>query len=86
VLLAVLATSSAMAAGSPESSDCGTAAATSVVSSSSSRGSIWKTITLSRGANRGRGLPLMRGLMESVDVEPADGGTSVVMRRTLAGS
>ena len=39
-----------------------------------------------RGENRGRGLPLMRGLMESVDVEPADGGTSVVMRRTLAGS
>jgi len=39
-----------------------------------------------RGENRGRGLPLMRGLMESVDVEPADGGTSVVLRRTLAGS
>jgi serine phosphatase RsbU (regulator of sigma subunit)/anti-sigma regulatory factor (Ser/Thr protein kinase) len=39
-----------------------------------------------RGQNRGRGLPLMRGLMESVDVEPADGGTSVVMRRTLGGT
>jgi hypothetical protein len=25
----------------------------------------------------------MRGLMESVDVQPADHGTSVVMRRTL---
>ncbi len=36
-----------------------------------------------RGENRGRGLPLMRGLMEQVDVEPADGGTSVVLRRTL---
>jgi anti-sigma regulatory factor (Ser/Thr protein kinase) len=39
-----------------------------------------------RGENRGRGLPLMRGLMESVEVEPADGGTSVVLRRTLEGS
>jgi anti-sigma regulatory factor (Ser/Thr protein kinase) len=38
-----------------------------------------------RGQNRGRGLPLMRGLMESVDVVPAEGGTSVVLRRTLAG-
>jgi len=36
-----------------------------------------------RGANRGRGFPLMRGLMESVDVRPADHGTSVVLRRTL---
>ena len=38
-----------------------------------------------RGANRGRGLPLMRGLMESVDVRRADGGTAVELRRTLAG-
>jgi anti-sigma regulatory factor (Ser/Thr protein kinase) len=36
-----------------------------------------------RGANRGRGLPLMEGLMESVDVTQAAGGTSVVLRRTL---
>ena len=36
-----------------------------------------------RGKNRGRGFPLMRGLMESVDVQPADGGTSVILRRTL---
>ena len=36
-----------------------------------------------RGENRGRGFPLMRGLMESVDVRPADHGTSVVLRRTL---
>jgi anti-sigma regulatory factor (Ser/Thr protein kinase) len=38
-----------------------------------------------RGANRGRGLPLMQGLMESVEVRRADGGTSVEMRRTLQG-
>ena len=37
-----------------------------------------------RGRNRGRGFPLMRGLMESVDVRPADDGTAVVLRRTLA--
>ena len=36
-----------------------------------------------RGQNRGRGFPLMRGLMESVDVQPADDGTSVILRRTL---
>jgi serine phosphatase RsbU (regulator of sigma subunit)/anti-sigma regulatory factor (Ser/Thr protein kinase) len=36
-----------------------------------------------RGANRGRGLPLMEGLMESVDVTQAAGGTSVILRRTL---
>ena len=33
--------------------------------------------------NRGRGLPLMQGLMERVVVEPAAVGTSVVLRRTL---
>ena len=36
-----------------------------------------------RGQNRGRGFPLMEGLMESVDVQQVSGGTSVVMRRTL---
>ncbi len=36
-----------------------------------------------RGEHRGRGFPLMRGLMESVDVRPEGGGTSVVLRRTL---
>ena len=36
-----------------------------------------------RGQHRGRGFPLMRGLMESVDVRPETGGTSVVLRRTL---
>jgi serine phosphatase RsbU (regulator of sigma subunit)/anti-sigma regulatory factor (Ser/Thr protein kinase) len=36
-----------------------------------------------RGQNRGRGFPLMRGLMGSVEVLPTEDGTSVVMRRTL---
>ncbi len=36
-----------------------------------------------RGENRGRGFPLMEGLMESVDVRQAAEGTSVVLRRTL---
>jgi anti-sigma regulatory factor (Ser/Thr protein kinase) len=36
-----------------------------------------------RGANRGRGLPLMRALMESVDVQRSDTGTVVVLERTL---
>jgi anti-sigma regulatory factor (Ser/Thr protein kinase) len=36
-----------------------------------------------RGTNRGRGFPLMEGLMESVDVQQAGSGTSVVLRRTL---
>jgi anti-sigma regulatory factor (Ser/Thr protein kinase) len=36
-----------------------------------------------RGVNRGRGFPLMEGLMESVDVRQDGEGTSVVMRRTL---
>lgn len=39
-----------------------------------------------RGQNRGRGLPLMEGLMETVDVRSGDGGTSVVLRRTLEGA
>ena len=36
-----------------------------------------------RGTNRGRGLVLMRALMESVDVEHTDDGTLVVLERTL---
>jgi len=38
-----------------------------------------------RDDTRGRGLPLMRALMDSVDVEPGEGkrGTVVTMRRTL---
>ncbi len=36
-----------------------------------------------RGTHRGRGLPLMRALMESVDVEHAAEGTVVVLERTL---
>jgi serine phosphatase RsbU (regulator of sigma subunit)/anti-sigma regulatory factor (Ser/Thr protein kinase) len=39
-----------------------------------------------RGENRGRGFPLMHGLMESVDVRPAEQGTSVIMRRMLEGA
>ena len=34
--------------------------------------------------HRGHGLPLIRKLMDSVDVEPRTGGTTVLMRRTLA--
>jgi serine phosphatase RsbU (regulator of sigma subunit)/putative methionine-R-sulfoxide reductase with GAF domain/anti-sigma regulatory factor (Ser/Thr protein kinase) len=36
-----------------------------------------------RGSHRGRGLPLMRALMDSVDVEHGTGGTVVVLERTL---
>jgi GAF domain-containing protein/anti-sigma regulatory factor (Ser/Thr protein kinase) len=36
-----------------------------------------------RGANRGRGLPLMEALMERVDVTHGDDGTVVVLERTL---
>jgi GAF domain-containing protein/anti-sigma regulatory factor (Ser/Thr protein kinase) len=36
-----------------------------------------------RGANRGRGLPLMEALMERVDVTHSDDGTVVVLERTL---
>ena len=36
-----------------------------------------------RGTNRGRGLFMMRGLMESVDVQRTAGGTLVVLERTL---
>ena len=37
-----------------------------------------------RGTHRGRGLPLMRALMETVDVQHGDDGTVVVLERTLA--
>jgi anti-sigma regulatory factor (Ser/Thr protein kinase) len=36
-----------------------------------------------RGLNRGRGLPLMRALMDSVDVAAGSDGTTVVLRRRL---
>jgi GAF domain-containing protein/anti-sigma regulatory factor (Ser/Thr protein kinase) len=36
-----------------------------------------------RGTHRGRGLAMMRALMESVDVQQAEQGTTVVLRRTL---
>ena len=38
-----------------------------------------------RGRHRGRGLPIMEALMDSVEVEQDDHGTVVVMRRTLGG-
>jgi anti-sigma regulatory factor (Ser/Thr protein kinase) len=36
-----------------------------------------------RGTNRGRGLPLMRALMETVDIRQSDAGTVVVLERNL---
>jgi len=36
-----------------------------------------------RGTHRGRGLPLMRALMEHVDVEHTDRGTTVVLERSI---
>jgi GAF domain-containing protein/anti-sigma regulatory factor (Ser/Thr protein kinase) len=36
-----------------------------------------------RGTHRGRGLPLMRALMEHVDVQHTDAGTTVVLERTI---
>jgi anti-sigma regulatory factor (Ser/Thr protein kinase) len=36
-----------------------------------------------RGTHRGRGLGMMRALMESVDVQPGEHGTTVVMQRRL---
>lgn len=36
-----------------------------------------------RGAHRGRGLGLMRALMDTVDFDRTDGGTSVILRRRL---
>jgi serine phosphatase RsbU (regulator of sigma subunit)/putative methionine-R-sulfoxide reductase with GAF domain/anti-sigma regulatory factor (Ser/Thr protein kinase) len=38
-----------------------------------------------RGTHRGRGLPMMEALMESVHVQHTDDGTVVVLRRTLEG-
>jgi anti-sigma regulatory factor (Ser/Thr protein kinase) len=38
-----------------------------------------------RGTDRGRGLMMMRGLMEHVDVRHTDQGTVVVLERTLRG-
>ncbi len=35
------------------------------------------------GEDRGRGLPLMRALMDEVEVETTEAGTSVVLRRRL---
>jgi anti-sigma regulatory factor (Ser/Thr protein kinase) len=36
-----------------------------------------------RGTHRGRGLPLLRALMEHVDVQHTDTGTTVVLERTI---
>src|SRR5919109_571169 len=36
-----------------------------------------------RGTNRGRGLPLMRALMERVEIEHGDAGTIVILEREL---
>jgi anti-sigma regulatory factor (Ser/Thr protein kinase)/putative methionine-R-sulfoxide reductase with GAF domain len=36
-----------------------------------------------RGRNRGRGLTIIEAAMDHVDVNPADGGTEIVMRRGL---
>ena len=37
----------------------------------------------SRGENRGRGLPMMRALMDTVDVRQSDDGTDVVLTKRL---
>ena len=39
-----------------------------------------------RGRDRGRGLQLVHGLMDTVEVLRSDSGTEVRMSRTLAGS
>jgi anti-sigma regulatory factor (Ser/Thr protein kinase) len=36
-----------------------------------------------RGTHRGRGLTMMRELMDEVDVQQADEGTTIVLRRSL---
>jgi anti-sigma regulatory factor (Ser/Thr protein kinase) len=36
-----------------------------------------------RGEHRGRGLPMMRALMDSVDVHRSEEGTTIVLRRRL---
>ena len=43
----------------------------------------WKSESTSR--DRGRGLGLMRALMESVEIVPSSDGTSVRLERTLSG-
>ena len=37
-----------------------------------------------RPSSRGRGLPLMRALMESVEVDPGAHGTTVTLRRSVS--
>jgi anti-sigma regulatory factor (Ser/Thr protein kinase) len=39
-----------------------------------------------RGSHRGRGMLLMKGLMDSVDVDAGDEGTTVRLARRLAGA
>jgi anti-sigma regulatory factor (Ser/Thr protein kinase) len=39
-----------------------------------------------RESDRGRGLDLMRALMDDVDLQAGDAGTTVTMRRTLGAS
>jgi len=39
-----------------------------------------------RGTHRGRGLIMMRALMQDVDVQQSEGGTTVVLRRRLEGT
>jgi anti-sigma regulatory factor (Ser/Thr protein kinase) len=39
-----------------------------------------------RGTNRGRGLTMMEGAMDEVDVRPTERGTEVLMRRRLRGT
>lgn len=39
-----------------------------------------------RGTNRGRGVPMMRGLMDSVDIDHSEEGTTVVLERALGTS
>jgi PAS domain S-box-containing protein len=43
----------------------------------------WRTTT---GPDRGRGLQLMRRLMDDIDVQPGPSGTTVRLRRRLAGA
>jgi GAF domain-containing protein/anti-sigma regulatory factor (Ser/Thr protein kinase) len=43
----------------------------------------WGRWRAPRGTHRGRGLSMMRALMESVDVNRGEAGTTIVLRRTL---
>ena len=38
-----------------------------------------------RGSDRGRGLPLMKALMDSVEVDPSSDGTTVQLRLRVEG-